>query len=471
MRRAPPLTDATRPADGLTIDFDGAPVPAHPDDTVAAALIAAGELMTSRSAKYRRPRGAYCLLGDCGTCLVRVDGQPNVRACLTAVRPGMRVASQNSYGDLDPTALIDSVFRGGVDHHHLVVHPRIANKLMQDVARNLTGFGTLPDAAPARAAWREDHVPEVLVIGAGRSGRAAAAVLAAAGVDHLVLERRDRLALAADDPSPLSPNIHPGVGVFAAYPHEGLWAAAALDLAGEARDAAPTLHLVRPRHVILALGVHVPTIVVPGNDLPGVLSARGLLHLLARTGRRAARPIVVIGDGPDASAHAEALGATLVAPAEVVRIAGRRHVKAVVTRSGRIACRLVALSPALAPASELAAQAGAALRWTGSGFAPVVDAEGRVQLRAEDHALAGPPLEGRIHMHADASASGTPIGPSSDALDVPPPPAEALWTLWAAGELVADPLRSPRDPAASGRAVAHAILRALGRPVPEDSHD
>ena len=40
---------------------------------------------------------------------------------------------------------------------------------------------------------------------------------------------------------------------------------------------------------------------------------------------------------------------------------------------GRIPCRLVALSPALAPASELAAQAGAALRWTGSGFAPVVD--------------------------------------------------------------------------------------------------
>lgn len=462
MRRAPPLTDATRPANGLTIDFDGAPVPAHPDDTVASALIAAGELMTSRSAKYRRPRGAYCLLGDCGTCLVRVDGQPNVRACLTAVRPGMHVAAQNSYGDLDPTALIDSVFRGGVDHHHLVVHPRIANKLMQDVARNLTGFGTLPDAAPARPAWREDHVPEVLVIGAGRSGRAAAAVLAAAGVDHLVLERRDALALAADDPAPLAPQLRPGVGVFAAYPHEGLWAAAALTGEG----AAPTLHLIRPRHVLLALGVHVPTIAVPGNDLPGVLAARGLLHLLARTGRRAARPIVVIGDGPGASVHAEALGATLVAPAEVVRIAGRRHVKAVVTRSGRIACRLVALSPALAPASELAAQAGAALRWTGSGFAPVVDAEGRVQLRAEDHALAGPPLEGRVHMHADSSASGQPIAsPASDALDLPPPPAEAPWALWAAGELVDAPA-----PAESGRAVARAILRALGRPVPEDSH-
>ena len=68
---------------------------------------------------------------------------------------------------------------------------------------------------------------------------------------------------------------------------------------------------------------------------------------------------------------------------------------------------------------------------------------------------------------ADASASTTPASNPTDALDVLPPPAEAPWTLWAAGEL-ADDSRSPAD---SGRAVARAILRALGRPVPEDSHD
>ncbi|MBK7823795.1 MAG: (2Fe-2S)-binding protein [Nannocystis sp.] len=227
MRRATPLRDGPGQAPALTLHFDGAPVPADPRDTVASALIAAGELMTSRSAKYRRPRGAYCLLGDCGTCLVRVDGEPNVRACLTPVRDGMQVSSQNSYGDLDPTALIDAVFPGGIDHHHLVVRPRLANSVMQGVARNLTGFGILPDHAPAGPAWREEHVPEVLVVGAGRSGRVAAARLLAAGLDVLLLDRRDRADLLAWDPAPLPAALRPGLGVFAAYPHEGLWAAAA----------------------------------------------------------------------------------------------------------------------------------------------------------------------------------------------------------------------------------------------------
>jgi sarcosine oxidase subunit alpha len=237
-------------------------------------------------------------------------------------------------------------------------------------------------------------------------------------------------------------SVRAGVGVFAGLPPRGLWAAAAAS--GE-DGAAPPLHIIRPRHVILALGSHPPTLALPGNDVPGVLSARGLVHLLARTGRRPHGPVVVIGAGATAQAHAHQLGATLVAPEAVKKIVGRRRVKAVETRDGRITARLVALAPAPAPASELAAQAGAALQWNGDGFAPVCDADGRVQLRAEDHPLAGP---------ASFDAGTLMRGP-------PAPPTSA-WTLWACGSL-----RAAGD---DGAAVAAALLRDIQRPAVEAGH-
>jgi sarcosine oxidase subunit alpha len=95
-RQRPLLVPARTDASGVHVHFDEQLISAQPRDSLATALIAAGVLMTSRSAKYRRPRGAYCLSGDCGTCLVRIDGRPNVRACMTPVHEGMRAHAQNT---------------------------------------------------------------------------------------------------------------------------------------------------------------------------------------------------------------------------------------------------------------------------------------------------------------------------------------------------------------------------------------
>ncbi|MCY1053498.1 2Fe-2S iron-sulfur cluster-binding protein [Nannocystis sp. SCPEA4] len=430
MPKAPLLAPPGPPT--LTFRWDGAAVAACPGDTVASALIAAGELATSRSAKYRRLRGPACLHGGCGTCLVRVDGRPNQRACLTPVREDMVVEPQNTYGGLDPTALVDQIFRRGIDHHHLVVYPRLANQMMQGVARELAGFGELPDAPPDDAAGLFDHVPEVLVIGAGRSGRALAAALAAAGRPPLVVERRPAAALpAAGRPA----HLLAGVGVFACYPQERLWAAAS--------EHPPVLHRLRPRHVVLAVGAHEPTIPLANNDLPGVVSARGLADMLEQTGRRLAARVVVIGEGPRAELLAAGLGAERVAPARVHKLLGARRVKGVQLDDGKILrCDLVALAPDPAPAFELAAQAGAPIRFTGAGFAPECDADGRIAAGPAAH-----PLE------------------AADAQTAPPPP----WTLWAVGELAG--ATTPAEIQASVDRCAAALLRALAEsPAPKDSH-
>jgi len=81
--------------------FRGKPVQAMPADTIASALYRAGQRIFSRSFKYHRPRGLLCVSGHCPNCLMNVDGVPNVRTCITPVREGMSVKSQNAFPRLE----------------------------------------------------------------------------------------------------------------------------------------------------------------------------------------------------------------------------------------------------------------------------------------------------------------------------------------------------------------------------------
>jgi D-hydroxyproline dehydrogenase subunit alpha len=77
------------------IEVDGRPVPAEPGQTIAAALIGAG-ITVFRHTPIGAPRGVFCGMGVCFDCLVTVDGLADQRACITPVRPGMRVRLGNA---------------------------------------------------------------------------------------------------------------------------------------------------------------------------------------------------------------------------------------------------------------------------------------------------------------------------------------------------------------------------------------
>jgi sarcosine oxidase subunit alpha len=241
---------------------------------------------------------------------------------------------------------------------------------MQSVARNLAGLGRLPDRE-ARAASAPEHVrPDALVVGAGASGRAAAAAIRQAGYTCLLLDRLDAAGLHQQVAE--SPGTRLQTAVFGAYADDGVWAATGLGESGEAR-----LLTVSPRHVVIATGARIPMLPVPNNDVPGVLAARGLIALLERSGATLVGPCVVIGEGEPASTAAAKLGAACVAPGAVETILGSTRVSGVKTRDGTIDCTVVALAPTPSPASELARQAGAHVHWDGSGFAVVRDEHGR----------------------------------------------------------------------------------------------
>lgn len=111
---APPTDDlrATDDPRGLVrgpavaLTFDGRAVPAFAGETVGAALLAAG-VRTLRETRFGgAPRGLLCGIGACHDCLVSVDGRGPVRACLTPVADGMRVATHRPGGPaFDPAAV------------------------------------------------------------------------------------------------------------------------------------------------------------------------------------------------------------------------------------------------------------------------------------------------------------------------------------------------------------------------------
>ncbi|WP_372623688.1 (2Fe-2S)-binding protein [Falsiroseomonas sp.] len=83
----------TDPPD-CTITWDGRELPARNGESLATALLAAGVLHFRETPVSGAARGPLCLMGACFDCLVELDGQPNVQACMTPVRPGLVAAPQ-----------------------------------------------------------------------------------------------------------------------------------------------------------------------------------------------------------------------------------------------------------------------------------------------------------------------------------------------------------------------------------------
>lgn len=83
----------TEPPD-CTIVWDGTELQARSGESLATALLAAGVLHFRETPVSGAARGPLCLMGACFDCLVELEGEPNVQACMTPVRPGLRAAPQ-----------------------------------------------------------------------------------------------------------------------------------------------------------------------------------------------------------------------------------------------------------------------------------------------------------------------------------------------------------------------------------------
>jgi len=92
-----PILDFERGAP-VNFTFDGAQVSAFTGETIAAALYAAGYRILANSAVKHRPRGFYCAIGNCSSCMMVVNGKANVKTCIELVQDGMVVETQKGRG-------------------------------------------------------------------------------------------------------------------------------------------------------------------------------------------------------------------------------------------------------------------------------------------------------------------------------------------------------------------------------------
>ena len=80
----------------IRFSFDGREIVARLGDSVAVALLAAGEVSLRETPISGAPRAPYCMMGICFDCLVEIDGIGNRQACLTQATQGMNVRRQRS---------------------------------------------------------------------------------------------------------------------------------------------------------------------------------------------------------------------------------------------------------------------------------------------------------------------------------------------------------------------------------------
>ena len=78
----------------VKIYFEKRPIEAYAGEPIAEALHAAGIRVLNHTLKGR-PRGLFCAIGKCSSCLMKVNGIPNVRTCITLVEDGMQIERQN----------------------------------------------------------------------------------------------------------------------------------------------------------------------------------------------------------------------------------------------------------------------------------------------------------------------------------------------------------------------------------------
>jgi len=423
----------------VAFSFDGRDYTGFAGDTLASALLANGVHLVGRSFKYHRPRGILAAGVEEPNALVEVDRgdgrrTPNLRATQVELYDGLVAISQNRYPSLrfdigSAANLVSRLLPAGFYYKTFMWPASFWKRVYEPVIRAAAGLGRAPvDADPDRYLHRYAHC-DVLVIGAGAAGLAAARAAAATGARVILCDEQSELGggllsegAATIDGAPAAAWAAAAVGELDAAANVtllrrttafGWYPDNLIGLAERVTDhmARPDPWLPRERmwqvragRVVIATGAHERPLVFPHNDRPGIMLAGAARTFLNRFGVLPGQRIVIATACDSAYAAAldlHAAGALIAAIADLraeidpalaervcaagisLRLAtpitgttGQRRVTGALLGADWVACDAVLMSGGWTPSVHLFSQSRGRLRFdtTTGNFLPGVSA-------------------------------------------------------------------------------------------------
>jgi heterotetrameric sarcosine oxidase alpha subunit len=421
------LVDRRRP---LRFSFDGRAFTGYEGDTLASALVANGVRLVARSFKYHRPRGILTAGSEEPNALVELRTgarrEPNTRATTIELYDGLAAQSQNRWPSLGVDLLavnqLAAPFLGAGFYYKTFMWPAAFwEKVYEPAIRRAAGLGRAAGAEDPDRYEKAHAFCDVLVIGGGPAGLAAALAAGRAGArvilcdedfrpgGRLNAERRavdDRPAWewaeAAMAELAAMPDVRvlPRTTVFGVY-DGGVYGA--IERVADHLPIPPD-HLPRQRlwkivakRTVLAAGAIERGIVFGGNDRPGVMLAGAVRTYLNRFAAAPGRKAVVFANNDDAATTvadlaaagiavaaivdvrreppafvrdaAKAAGAVLVPGGRIIDVKGGRSVRSVLVRNaeGRdihIGADLLAVSGGWTPSIHLTSHLGGRPVWS-----------------------------------------------------------------------------------------------------------
>ena len=181
----------------ISFSFDDKKFEGFKGDTLASALLASGQMLLGRSFKYHRPRGVWGVGNEEPNALVELgEGarrEPNTRATVVELFDGLTAKSQNRWPSLrfDAMAingLLSPLFVAGFYYKTFMWPAKLWELVYEPLIRRAAGLGRAATEADPDTYVRDNLFSDILIIGAGPTGLAAATTAIESGLRVVLVD-------------------------------------------------------------------------------------------------------------------------------------------------------------------------------------------------------------------------------------------------------------------------------------------